>query len=133
MRATADSIYDFIRSQPRSEIGMVQLGDLKQFLVQANKKSGCKNPYDITYNDFLEIISPRCRDFTELMIQRQTDLDLQRHEVGYIDTILDKTQREGTLSDTMCRQPRLIFTEQAMHSNVAQLLSETFLRMVLTF
>ena len=82
---------------------MIQLADLKQFLVTANKKEGCKDPYVITYNDFLGIISPRCRDFTELMVQRQTDLDLQRHEIGYIDTILDKSEREGTLGETMCR------------------------------
>ena len=28
MRATADSIYDFMKGQPRSEIGMISLGDL---------------------------------------------------------------------------------------------------------
>ena len=133
VRATADSIHDFLRSQPGSEIGMIELEDLKQFLAKANKAGGCKSPYELTYNDFLELISPRCRDFTELMVQRQTDLDLQHHEAGYIDTILDRSRREGTLNDTMCRQPRVIFAEDAMHSNVARLLAETFLRMVLTF
>ena len=68
MRATADTIFEFISSVPRPEVGMIQLGDLQQFLVKANKTAGCKNPLDLTYNDFLEIISPRCRDFTELMI-----------------------------------------------------------------
>ena len=46
--------------------------------------------------------------------------------------MLDKTQTGDYVRDTKCRLARPVFIEDEMHSNVASLLAETNLKMVLT-
>ena len=72
----------------------------------------------ITYEDFLALVSPRNRDFTELMMQRQADFDIQTHENAYISTMLDQT-----IDGTKCRLARPIFVETEIHSSVAGVLA----------
>ena len=100
LRANSYTIFEFIKSQPRSDLGMIQLKDLEEFLTVVTKKQA---PFELTYDDFMKIISPKAKDFTELMIQRQTDLDLQSLQVSYIDSILDQNDKQGTLGETQCR------------------------------
>ena len=61
---------------------MIELQDLEDFLTSTLKKEA---PFEITYDEFIQLIRPRAKDFAELMMQRQTDLDLQSLQVGYID------------------------------------------------
>lgn len=100
LEATADSIYSFIRENAVNEIGMCSKADFEAFLTEFNRQRlvnliPCphQRPGTMKYHDFLALISPKNRDFTELMLQRQTDIDIQHQENAYISTILDQTNR----------------------------------------
>ena len=54
----------------------------------------------LKYDDFIALISPKNRDFTELMLQRQADYELQQHENAYISNILENQQKATLLSAT---------------------------------
>ena len=44
---------------------MIELKDLEDFLTSMLKKEA---PFEITYDDFIQLIRPRAKDFAELMI-----------------------------------------------------------------
>lgn len=43
---------------------------------QSDEINKLADPLTIHYNDFLQLVAPMNKDFTELMLQRQQDLDL---------------------------------------------------------
>ena len=106
---------------------MCSKADLESFLTEFNKQRlvqmiPCphQRPGTLKYHDFLALISPKNRDFTELMLQRQTDIDLQHQENTYITEILNQTKtmalngievESKTVAEsvTMCRHARPIF------------------------
>lgn len=96
LEASTDSIFNFIRQNTINEVGMCSKADLEAFLTEFNRQRlvtmiPCphQRPGTLKYHDFLALISPKNRDFTELMLQRQTDIDLQHQENAYISEILN--------------------------------------------
>ena len=77
------------------------------------------------------------KDFTELMLQRQQDIDLQEQEQAYIQESVLTTHQKGeiptTSHSTLCRLPRphFNFDRDGILSHVPALLSETLLRLIL--
>ena len=82
LEASAESIYAFLCKKGTSSIGMCSFADLEAFLAEFIKQRHTGVPCEhhegkkIMYLDFLALISPKNRDFAELMHQRQTDYDL---------------------------------------------------------
>ena len=74
--ATADTIFDFIQENGSKDLGTIAMVDLHDFLREffsgtlSKLENSTKNPYELKYHDFLELVSPRSKDFTELMHQR---------------------------------------------------------------
>ena len=75
-----------------------------------------------------------------MMVQRQTDLDLQSQENTYIKQSVLTLSKQGEipaddspLDDTMCRlaRPHFNFAQHGLSSHVPRLLSETILKIVL--
>lgn len=96
----------------------------------------------MNYDDFLALVSPMNRDFTELMMQRQQDLDLQEREASYIKESVLSHQKKGEIpcvihadSLSACRLPRPAFNfdKDGQFSHVPALFSQTFLSLILNF
>ena len=88
LEADVDTIFDFIRENSQSSIGMCSKLELESFLTEFMKQrlskifvpeaeqSRCRTNV-IKYLDFLALISSKNRDFNELMLQRQADYEVQ--------------------------------------------------------
>jgi len=87
LEANSDTIFSFIQQNRQSEIGMCMKSDLQAFLTEFTKQRfaatipPCEQHQSradvLKYEDFVALISPKNRDFAELMLQRQADYELQ--------------------------------------------------------
>jgi hypothetical protein len=149
----ADRIFEFMSEYPCEDIGQVAPEDVRDFVAsftsarhqiggrqKSEELNQLKEPLVMNYDDFLALMSPMNRDFTELMLQRQQDLDLQEQEASYIRESVLSNQKKGEVpcllhQASACRlaRPYFNYDKEGHFSHVPALISETFLSLILNF
>lgn len=149
----SERVFEFMSEYQCDDIGQVSADDVRDFIKdfvtkrfaiggrqQSEELNQVKSPHQLSYDDFLAMISPMSIDFKELMLRRQQDIDMQEQEASYIRESVLSNHKKGEVpcllhAGSACRlaRPYFDFDKDGLLSHVPALISETFLTMILNY